>query len=186
MATLHAGAATSGLRAARDFLLNHREDYATAYRDYRPPALTEFNWALDWFDAIAVDGGDRPALWIVEPEGGETRRTFAELSSSSNQVANWLREHGVARGDRVIVMLGNQVELWETILAAMKLGAVIIPARRCSAPPICSTAWSAGTPVTSSCHRRRDQVRGRARRVHADRGRRARRRLAELRRFRRR
>jgi acetyl-CoA synthetase len=128
MATLHAGAAASRLRAARDFLINHREDYATAYRDYRPPALTEFNWALDWFDAIAADGGDRPALWIVAPDGGETRRTFAELSACSNQVANWLREHGVARGDRVIVMLGNQVELWETILAAMKLGAVIIPA----------------------------------------------------------
>ena len=128
MATLTAGAATAQVRAARDFLLNHREDYATAYRDYRSPVLEEFNWALDWFDAIAGDGGDRPALWIVEPDGGETRRTFAELSACSNQVANWLREHGVARGDRVIVMLGNQVELWETILATMKLGAVIIPA----------------------------------------------------------
>jgi acetyl-CoA synthetase len=128
VATLTAGAATAQVRAARDFLLNHREDYATAYRDYRSPVLEEFNWALDWFDAIAGDGGDRPALWIVEPDGGETRRTFAELSACSNQVANWLREHGVARGDRVIVMLGNQVELWETILATMKLGAVIIPA----------------------------------------------------------
>ena len=73
-------------------------------------------------------------MWIVEPDGGETRRTFAELSACSNQVANWLREHGVARGDRVIVMLGNQVELWETILATMKLGAVIIPATRMLGP----------------------------------------------------
>jgi acetyl-CoA synthetase len=128
VATLNAGTATARVRAARDFLINHRKDYATAYLDYRSPVLEEFNWALDWFDAIAADGGDRPALWIVEPDGGETRRTFAELSASSNQVANWLREHGVARGDRVIVMLGNQVELWETILATMKLGAVIIPA----------------------------------------------------------
>src|SRR5512132_1399847 len=128
MATLHASAGTARLRVARDFLLAHREDYATAYRDYRPPALEEFNWALDWFDAIAADGGDRPALWIVEPDGSETRRTFTELSVRSNQVANWLRKRGVARGDRVIVMLGNQVELWETILATMKLGAVMIPA----------------------------------------------------------
>jgi acetyl-CoA synthetase len=128
MATVGTGAATTRLRAARDFLLNHREDYATAYRDYCQPVLEEFNWALDWFDAIAADDGDRPALWIVEPDGGETRRTFVELSARSNQVANWLREHGIARGDRVIIMLGNQVELWETILATMKLGAVIIPA----------------------------------------------------------
>jgi acetyl-CoA synthetase len=113
------------LREARDFLLSHREDYDTAYREFRWPELDEFNWALDWFDALA---SERPALWIVEPDGSETRRTFAELSERSNQVANWLRAQGVARGDRVIVMLGNQVELWETILAAMKLGAVIIPA----------------------------------------------------------
>jgi acetyl-CoA synthetase len=113
------------LREARDFLLAHRDDYDTAYREFRWPALDRFNWALDWFDGLA---GDRPALWIVEPDGSETRRTFAELSARSNQVANWLREQGVARADRVIVMLGNQVELWETILAAMKLGAVIIPA----------------------------------------------------------
>jgi acetyl-CoA synthetase len=113
------------LREARDFLLTQREDYDTAYREFRWPELAEFNWALDWFDGLA---GERPALWIVEPDGSETRRTFGELSARSNQVANWLREQGVARGDRVIVMLGNQVELWETILAAMKLGAVIIPA----------------------------------------------------------
>ena len=58
----------------------------------------------------------------------EAHWTFAELSARSNQVANWLREQGVARGDRMILMLGNQVELWETLLAAMKLGAVVIPA----------------------------------------------------------
>jgi acetyl-CoA synthetase len=154
VATLNAGAATAQVRAARDFLLNHREDYATAYRDYRAPALEEFNWALDWFDAIAADGGDRPALWIVEPNGGETRRTFAELSAWSNQVANWLREHGVARGDRVIVMLGNQVELWETILATMKLGAVIIPATPMLGPADLVDRVERGNAVMSSCRRR--------------------------------
>jgi acetyl-CoA synthetase len=112
-------------RAARDLLLSHRTDYEAAYREFRWPELDEFNWALDWFDAIA-DG--RPALWIVEADGGEQKLSFAELSERSNQVANWLRAHGVERGDRLIVMLGNQLELWETALAAMKLGAVIIPA----------------------------------------------------------
>src|SRR5437868_4490952 len=120
-------AGTATFRAARDFLVTHADDYATAYRDFRWPALTSFNWALDWFDVIAA-GNDRPALWIVEADGSEHVHSFAELSRRSDQVAAWLRAQGVGRGDRVVVMLGNQVELWETILAAMKLGAVIIPA----------------------------------------------------------
>jgi acetyl-CoA synthetase len=116
--------------AAREFLVAHREDYDTAYRDFRWPEIDEFNWALDHFDAVAADPerGAARALWIVEQDGSEAHWTFAELSARSNQVANWLRDKGVARGDRMILMLGNQVELWETLLAAMKLGAVVIPA----------------------------------------------------------
>jgi acetyl-CoA synthetase len=116
--------------AAREFLVAHREDYDTAYRDFRWPEIDEFNWALDHFDAVAADPerGAARALWIVEQDGSEAYWTFRELSARSNQVANWLRGHGVARGDRIILMLGNQVELWETLLAAMKLGAVVIPA----------------------------------------------------------
>ncbi|WP_232662655.1 AMP-binding protein [Pseudonocardia sp. TRM90224] len=116
--------------AAREFLVAHREDYDTAYREFRWPEIDEFNWALDHFDAVAVDGvrGAQRALWIVEQDGSEAYWTFAELSARSNKVANWLRANGVARGDRIILMLGNQVELWETLLAAMKLGAVVIPA----------------------------------------------------------
>jgi acetyl-CoA synthetase len=115
---------------AREFLLTHREDYATAVRDFRWPEIGEFNWALDHFDAVAADAerGAARALWIVESDGSEAHWTFAELSARSNKVANWLRARGVARGDRIILMLGNQVELWETLLAAMKLGAVVIPA----------------------------------------------------------
>jgi acetyl-CoA synthetase len=114
-------------RAARDLLLERREDHDAACRDFRWPDLGAFNWALDWFDAIAA-GNDRAALRVVEADGGERSLTFAQMSARSSQVASWLRSQGVARGDRLILMLGNQVELWETILAAMKLGAVLIPA----------------------------------------------------------
>jgi acetyl-CoA synthetase len=118
---------TAAFRAARDFLLAHREDYARAAEEFRWPALTEFNWALDWFDVIA-EGNAAPALWIVEEDGSEQRFSFAEMAHRSNQVANWLRAQGVRRGDRIVLMLGNQAELWDTILAVMKLGAVLIPA----------------------------------------------------------
>ncbi len=113
--------------AARDFLLRHREDYETAYREFRWPKLDRFNWALDYFDVMARDNA-QPALWLVDEDAGETKLSFAELSERSNRVANAFRRLGVRRGDRVLLMLGNVVPLWECMLAAMKLGAVIVPA----------------------------------------------------------
>ncbi|MEE1737810.1 AMP-binding protein [Streptomyces sp. BE147] len=124
---MSATSATETFRAARDFLLEHREDYAKAYEGFRWPRSDHFNWALDWFDAIA-ENNDRTALHIVEEDGRRTEVSFARMSARSNQAANWLRAQGVREGDRILVMLGNQVELWETALAAMKLRAVVIPA----------------------------------------------------------
>lgn len=118
---------SSAFQQARQFLLDHRQDYNTAYRDFRWPEMQEFNWAIDWFDDYAKDNHDT-ALWIVEEGGNELKLSFAEMSARSNQVANYLRSLGVGRGDRILLMLANQVALWETLLAAMKLGAVTIPA----------------------------------------------------------
>ncbi|HTT81676.1 MAG TPA: AMP-binding protein [Stellaceae bacterium] len=112
---------------ARDFLFAHRSDYATAYRDFRGPRLDHFNWALDYFDPMAR-GNRQPALWLVDEGGGETKISFVEMAERSGRVANWLRDLGVRRGDRILLMLGNVVPLWEVMLAAMKLGAVVIPA----------------------------------------------------------
>ena len=80
--------------AARDFLLRHREDYATAYRDFKWPKLERFNWALDYFDVMARDNA-QPALWLVDDDGGEIKLSFASLSERSNQIANALRRLGV-------------------------------------------------------------------------------------------
>ena len=58
----------------------------------------------------------------------ETKLSFEALSRRSNQVANFLRAQGLKRGDHLLLLLGNVVPLWETMLAAMKLGVVVIPA----------------------------------------------------------
>jgi acetyl-CoA synthetase len=118
---------TEEFRAARDTLLRHADDYDAARAQFDWPRPEHFNWALDWFDRIA-EGNERTALHIVEEDGGEQRVSFDRMRERSAQVANWLRGLGVRAGDRIIVMLGNQVELWETLLAAMKLRAVVIPA----------------------------------------------------------
>jgi acetyl-CoA synthetase len=127
MDTTRASAACQAFLAARDHLLAQRDDQATATREFRWPALDQFNWALDYFDFMAQDN-DAPALWIVDEHGGEEQRSFRQMSERSAQVANFLRRHGVRRGDRILLMLGNEVALWETMLGAFKLGAVVIPA----------------------------------------------------------
>jgi acetyl-CoA synthetase len=122
--------AYTAFRAARDRLLSLRHDPERAIADYRAPQLSQFNWALDWFDVVATDPAtaDRPALWVVDEDGSETTVSFAEMSLRSSQLAAWMRAEGVDRGDRLLLMLGNQVELWETLLACCKLGVVVIPA----------------------------------------------------------
>ena len=113
--------------AARDMLLANRADYDAARDGFAWPDLTDFNWASHYFDAIAARN-DAPALHIVEETGEEARLSYAELSRRSNQVANLLVDLGVCKGDRILLMLGNEVPLWESMLAAIKLGAVLIPA----------------------------------------------------------
>ena len=114
-------------RRARDQLVDLIRDYDKAVETFSFPRLTgAFNWATDWFDVIAR-GNDRTALWIVEEDGREQKISFAEMAESSDRVATWLAELGVGKGDRVILMLGNQVELWEAMLAVAKLGAIIMP-----------------------------------------------------------
>jgi acetyl-CoA synthetase len=119
-------------KQARAFLLEHRTDYDTAVAGFRWPDPVDFNWALDWFDAeLAHDpvSKDRTALWIVDAAASrETKLSFEVLSRRSNQVANFLRAQGLRRGDHLLLLLGNVVPLWETMLAAIKLGVVIIPA----------------------------------------------------------
>jgi acetyl-CoA synthetase len=120
---------TEAFRAARDFLLAHREDYRAAYTGFQWPELDLFNWALDWFDHIAAgERRNQTALWVTYEDGRETKLTFGDLSDRSSRVANYFRRLSVRRGDRILVMLGNIPPLWETMLAAMKLGAVTIPA----------------------------------------------------------
>jgi acetyl-CoA synthetase len=120
-------AATQAYRVARDQLLALRGDHAKAVAEFRWPEIDgEFNWAVDWFDSYA-GGNDGTALWLAGADGSQARYTFAEMVRRSDQVAGWLRAQGVAKGDGVVLMLGNQVELWESMLAVMKLGAVIVP-----------------------------------------------------------
>ncbi|MFJ6016554.1 AMP-binding protein [Streptomyces sp. NPDC092952] len=121
--------ATRAFRAARDVLLEHREDLEGARRAFAWPRPEHFNWALDWFDVVA-EGSTAPALRVLGPAAdgsADAEVSYAHMSRRSDQVAVWLRGIGVRRGDHLLVVMHNRVELWETLLAAMKLGAVVVP-----------------------------------------------------------
>jgi acetyl-CoA synthetase len=111
----------------RDRLLHEGIPHAQALQSFHWPVIPHFNWALDYFDRIAA-GNERPALRIIDDAGGDDVTSFAALARRSNQVANFLAQEGIGPGDRVLIMLGNVVALWETMLATIKLGAVMIPA----------------------------------------------------------
>ena len=113
--------------ALRDHLLRQREDLPLAQRDFRWPSFDEFNWASDYFDVIAADN-PATALRLVDDAGTDQAVSFADMARRSGQVAAFLASHGLRRGDRLLLMLPNCIALWETMLAAIRLGAVIIPA----------------------------------------------------------
>ena len=132
-----------GFLDARRWLLDHRTDLASACAGFRWPRLEHFNWALDYFDPMARDNA-AAALWIVDAAGQDERVSFAELARRSSQVAMWLRAQGIQRGDRVLLMLGNERALWESMLALMKLGAVIVPATAQLTPQDLADRFSRG------------------------------------------
>lgn len=123
---MQAAMATETFRRARDFLLTHRTDYRAAHAGFSWPRFDTFNWAFDWFDAVARDNR-RPALRIIGDNGEDQSVSFEDLRVRSSQVAHFLRGLGVRRGERILLMVGNEVPLWEVMLGAIKLGCPIIP-----------------------------------------------------------
>src|SRR5664279_3482044 len=117
---------TEKFAAARQFLLDHRTDYEKAYREFRWPDLSDFNWARDWFDVYA-QGNAKTALWLLREGGDEVKLSYQELSGRSNSVAHFLQHQGVEPGDRIVLCLPNVAAIWELMLAAIKIGAVIVP-----------------------------------------------------------
>ncbi|HXR69846.1 AMP-binding protein [Actinocrinis sp.] len=141
----HTLSATRGFLAARDLLRALRDDYEAATARFSWPRPEHFNWALDWFDRIAVDN-TRIALRV--PGAVSTNSvTYAELSESSNRVANWLRRLGLRRGQRVLLMLDDQLAFCEVMLAVMKLGAVLVLVRATTTAADLSEAIGRAAPA---------------------------------------
>ncbi|MFE1603181.1 AMP-binding protein [Methylobacterium sp. ID0610] len=86
-----------------------------------------YNIAVDVCDRWAAADPQRPALLDVAPDGRVETWTFAALREASNRFANALRAQGIARGDRVAVLLPQSPAVLIAHLALYKLGAVALP-----------------------------------------------------------
>src|SRR5215212_1360994 len=101
-------------------------NYEAEREKFRWPRPQRFNFAKDVVDRWASDK-DKLALLLIDAAGAEHRYTFHQMRRQSNRVANMLRGLGVARGERVFVMLPRVAEWWETLLGVLRMGAVVMP-----------------------------------------------------------
>jgi len=108
-------------------ILGERRDYDALYRDFRWPQPATFNIGVAACDRWAAAEPGRLALVHVRPNGGVENITFGALRETSNRLANALAAHGVARGDRVAILLPQSPEVAAIHIAVYKLGAVALP-----------------------------------------------------------
>lgn len=87
-----------------------------------------FNFGYDVVDAVAGQTPDKRALVWCNTENEERTFTFSDIRKYSNQMANVFLKAGIARGDRVMLVLKRHYEYWFAAIALHKLGAVMIPA----------------------------------------------------------
>jgi malonyl-CoA/methylmalonyl-CoA synthetase len=81
---------------------------------------------LGLYDSSLLGRYDRPAL-EVETRAGLARLTFGDLDQRSDRLAQCLAARGLGRGDRLALCLPNSLAVIDLWLAAMKLGAIVVP-----------------------------------------------------------
>ena len=108
-------------------VLPRLNNYDDIYRQFRWQVPARYNIGVDVCDRWAAQEPDRLAILHVHPDGREDAISFGVLRETSNRFANVLRAHGVARGDRVAILLPQAPEVVAAHVAIYKLGAVALP-----------------------------------------------------------
>jgi len=106
---------------------NKISDYDTLYRQFRWNIPARYNIGADICDRWAVQDPGRLAILNVRGDGRDDAITYGWLRDTSNRLANVLRAHGVARGDRVAIFLPQAPEVAAAHIAIYKLAAITLP-----------------------------------------------------------
>ena len=87
----------------------------------------DFNFGFDVVDAWAALDANKPALVWTDDSGEMRRFNFGEVRAESNRACNFLKAHGIRKGDVVMLILKQRPEVWFLMTALHKLGAIVIP-----------------------------------------------------------
>ncbi len=102
-------------------------DYEALKAGYKVDVPQDFNFAYDVIDVIAAEEPERRAMIHVGPHGETREFNFAWFAEHSARLANALKNRGVQKGDRIMLVLYRSVEFWISMLALHRIGAVAIP-----------------------------------------------------------
>src|SRR6202162_5491101 len=108
-------------------VLPRLNNYDDIYRQFRWQVPARYNIGVDVCDRWAAQEPDRLAILHVHPDGREDAISYGALRETSNRLANVLRAHGVARGDRVGILLPQAPEVAAAHIAIYKLAAIALP-----------------------------------------------------------
>ncbi len=119
---------TSALPIVADRFVDVLEDERGSLQHIKFKDIEKFNFAFDIVDEIAKKYPEKCAMVHLSDHFTERRFTFRDMSELSSQIANYFLSLGIARGDKVMLILKRHYQYWPTILALHKIGAVVIPA----------------------------------------------------------
>ncbi len=108
-------------------MLPTERNYDDLYRKFRWQIPARFNIGVDACDRWAERDPRKLALIAAQPDGKVQEITYGWLRETSNRLANALRAHGVARGDRVAILLPQSPEVAAIHMGIYKLAGVALP-----------------------------------------------------------
>ena len=104
------------------------ESYEDLYQNFKISIPDNFNFAYDVVDEYAKNEPKREALVWCDDNDESHIFTFKDLSLASQRTANFLKDQGLKKGDRVMLILRRRYEFWFFLLALHRIGAIAIPA----------------------------------------------------------
>ncbi|MBP2299046.1 acyl-CoA synthetase [Azospirillum picis] len=108
-------------------MLPKADSYEGVCRHFAWQVPNRYNIGVDVCDRWAEAEPDRLALIHKRRDGGVEEYRFSDIRALSNRFANTLAGHGVARGDRVGILLPQAPETAISHVAVYKMGAVAVP-----------------------------------------------------------